>query len=310
MFSTVSSVQLIKIDHSSEGQKLISFLKQKTKIPYSGLMRLLRTGQIRVNGKRCSAFYKLKVEDKIRIPPFKIDPNQSYYNKALPFQLISLCKIKETKQTLSKNVIPIIYEDNEILLVSKPSGLAVHKGSKTLFSLMDIISVKYQDNTFIPTPVHRLDKQTSGLLLLAKTFSKLRLLQQNWSNITKKYLVKVQGKWPYNREKKITHYLYKPKKGIIQNNPQKGKKSVCIIKPIIITEKQSFLEVSLLTGRTRQIRAQLALEGYPIIGDNKFACFPKKIPLYLHAFYLSIKGKQFIDWPQWAHNHLKTLQCL
>jgi len=269
-------VQVVKASTECREQKLISFLRQKTGLPYSRLMKLIRTGQVRINGKRTFPFYRLQQDDEIRIPPYSNQP--------------------QTKPDFKLN---IIYEDEQIIIINKNPGIAVNKGSHTLFSVMDVVKQQYNNLPYLPTPVHRLDKDTSGLLILAKTFQTLRKLQINWSKVEKKYLAVVEGNWPERKPIILTHYLYKTKNGQIVNDRQKGKKSVCQVKLLTRSKQYSLLEISLMTGRTRQIRAQLSLLGYPILGDKKFNPSNQLSPLHLHAYYLSFWGHIFKNLPPW-----------
>lgn len=271
-----SGVQLVKVAGECQGQKLISFLKQKTGLPYSRLMKLIRTGQIRINGKRALPFYRLQLGEEIRIPPYT-PPLQAKFSLKLD----------------------LIYENEQILILNKPAGLAVHKGSKTPFSLMDVIQQKYKHLPYVPTPVHRLDKETSGLMVLAKSFQTLTDLQANWDQVEKKYLAVINGIWPYNQTITLSHYLFKPKTGAITDHLSKGKKSVCEVRPLAKSQNHSLLEVRLITGRTRQIRAQLAFQGYPILGDKKFSSSKLSLPLHLHAYFLSLQGNSFKCYPNW-----------
>ncbi|MDQ7032115.1 MAG: RluA family pseudouridine synthase [Desulfonauticus sp.] len=288
------SVQHIKVDASYNQQKLISFLKQKTQgtIPYSGLMKWIRTGQVRVNKSRTSPFYRLQEGDVIRIPPYSAE--KTYLQP-------------QVEKTYKLN---IVYEDRNLLIIDKPCGLPVHKGSKNLFSLMDIIASNYGKQGFLPTPVHRLDKDTSGLLILAKSFKTLRELQAHWSCVHKYYLTKVWGKWPYPKPKEFTHYLYKTKGKIVIDKLQ-GKKCSCYIHLLAQTKNCSILKIKLLTGRTRQLRAQLHFLGHPIVGDKKFNPTCSSSTFYLHAYCLKLQDKTIISLPNWKNidfnSHTKDL---
>lgn len=267
----------IKVDISQVNQKLISFLKQQTqgKIPYSALMRMIRKGEVRVNSKRSSPFYRLQVDDLVRIPPF-------YIQESTP-----------SKPNLT---LQVVFENEHIMVIDKPASLAIHKGSKTSFSLTDFLLEHFSGKAFIPTPIHRLDKDTSGLLLLAKDFSTLVTYQKKWQNIEKKYLAWVKGKW--TEERRLEDYLLKTKNKIIFS--KQGKKAISKIKPIFFYPDKNITLVSIkiFTGRTRQIRAQLGLRGYPLLGDKKFK--ENSLPfLALHAYYLKLEQQTILSYPKW-----------
>lgn len=267
----------IKVDISQVNQKLISFLKQQTqgKIPYSALMRMIRKGEVRVNSKRSSPFYRLQINDLVRIPPFYIQES--------PTQ----------KPNLN---LKVIFEDNHILVIDKPASLAIHKGSKTSFSLTDFLLEHFSGKSFVPTPIHRLDKDTSGLLLLAKDFSTLVTYQKNWQNIEKKYLAWVKGKW--TKERILDDYLLKTKNKIIFS--KQGKRAISQVKPIFFYPEQNLtlLIIKIFTGRTRQIRVQLGLRGYPLLGDKKFKETSTSF-LALHAYYLKLEHQTLLSFPNW-----------
>lgn len=276
LMTVKKEVQTLIVPPACAQQKLISFLKQKTKgeIPYSALMRLIRRGEVRVNKRRSKPFYRLQAGDEVRIPPYYASQKET----APPFSL------------------HIVFEDKNLLVLEKPAGLALHKGSKTPYSLQEMLLNHFADKDFVPTPVHRLDKETSGLLLLAKNFATLTSLQKNWSQVEKRYLAWVKGE--IKKETILEDYLLKTPHKIVFS-PQ-GKKAISRVKPLLFLKSKqiTLLEIKILTGRTRQIRAQLGLRNHPLLGDKKFKEFTTPF-LALHAYYLKLPSKALYSYPSW-----------
>lgn len=258
------------IDEDSVGQKIDNFLIKTLKgVPKGHLYKLIRTGQVRVNKKRVKTEYKLCQNDEIRIPP--ID-----YKERTPRRNLKIDK--HTYDLITKN---IIFEDDFLLAINKPYGLAVHGGSGLSYGIIELLRHIYPNEKFLEL-IHRLDKDTSGTLLIAKKRIALVEIQKQIRNkrIHKKYQVGVSGIWK-DKQKIVDLNLLK----ITQSDGQK----------VIVTEKNkevfkskesrsvfflnkyfrdcSLLDVKLITGRTHQIRVQLAHLGFPVLGDSKYGSF-------------------------------------
>ncbi len=283
-------LSFIKISFNNVGQRLDNFLFSKIKcIPKCKIYSLIRKGNIRINNKRISYKYRLNLNDILRIP------------------LISF-NLKIKKLDLNKNIInkfnsKIIYEDNYLVLINKISGISVHSSNKDFFNLIDIyrsiINTKYLNL------IHRLDKYSSGLLLLSKNRNILIKLCNDfkYKNIIKKYILLVCGKWPKNLIK-VSSYLIKSKyRGYtFNNNNNKNyilnknyKFSLTYFRVIDYINNFTLLEAIPVTGRFHQIRLHVSSKGYPILFDNiygniylnnKFYILNKS-RLFLHCSYIS-----------------------
>ena len=275
-------IQYIEIDDSSEDQRIDNFLFKLFKdVPKNHIFKIIRNGEVRVNKKRIKTLYKLKINDVVRIPPIDF--------------------VEKKEKTPSTAFKPeIIFEDEWLLVVNKPSGLAVHGGSGIDFGLIELMRHLNPEHRFLEL-VHRIDKNTSGIIVIAKKRSALRLMQELFRNkkIKKNYLVAVKGNWDLQKkevilrlEKKQTpegHHVN------VVEDTLKGKLSKSIFYLVKKTPHKSLLSVQIITGRTHQIRVQLAFLGFPVLGDDKYGDFAlnKKLHssglkrMFLHAHKLS-----------------------
>lgn len=241
-------------------QRIDNFLIKKfKKIPKSKLYKIIRKGYIRINKKRVQAKYKLKIGDLIRIPPLKINYNKKKKKINIKIQNILL-----------KN---ILYEDNILLIINKPSGISVHGGSGINFNIIDSLRMIRPYDKYLEL-IHRLDRYTSGILMLAKKKSSLRYFHENFRKnlIQKKYLALVHRKCLFH--KKIVNAP------LLKKNILNKKKMVTVDKlgkpsKTIFKKKKSNLLYTLLsiipyTGRTHQIRVHLEFLKHPIIFDSRY----------------------------------------
>ncbi len=270
------SVTWTEIDEGSCEQRIDNFLCKHLKgVPKSHIYRILRSGEVRVNKKRVDQTYRLQLGDQVRIPPVRVaEPQQRDYVPALEF--------------------PILYEDDALLVVDKPSGVAVHGGSGVSFGVIEQLRSARPQAKFLEL-VHRLDRETSGVLLLAKKRSALTAMHEimREGNSDKRYLTLVLGQWR-NAKQHVKLPLHK------FNTPQ-GEKRVMVREDgqashtIFALQKSwpefSLLEAQLKTGRTHQIRVHLSHLGFPIAGDDKYGDFARNKELmkqglkrmFLHA---------------------------
>lgn len=251
------------IDEDYAGQRIDNFLFNKLKdIPKSRVYRMLRHGEVRVNKGRIRPSYKLQPNDAIRVPPFWSETNEVEATRGKPgSNLIKLL------------LDSVIFEDDKILVVNKPTGIASHGGSGINFGVIETLRAARPDLKNLEL-VHRLDRDTSGSIILAKKRSALRQLHEliRSGEIFKKYILLVRGQWK-NGERIVDAPLLKNQLSSgerIVTVKQAGKESVTIFRSIKVGAEKSLLEAELKTGRTHQIRVHAAHIGYPIAGDEKY----------------------------------------
>jgi 23S rRNA pseudouridine955/2504/2580 synthase len=189
-----------------------------------------------------------------------------------------------------------VFENDEVLLVNKPAGLPVHGGTGWSDSVHDRLKSRHEEG-FVPVPVHRMDRDTSGLLLCAKTHDFLRSMHASWSSLTKAYLCWVEGAWEAGGWRTIVSELAKAETGRGEQVVSgQGKRAVSHVHQLLGDRQKSLLLVVLGTGRTHQIRVQLADLGHAIVGDPRYG---RGGGLLLHAAALSWPGHTYFVLPPW-----------
>ncbi len=286
------AAQRVRIDAAHGNQRLDNFLLGRLgKVPRTRVYRMIRKGEVRVNRKRARPDYRLKPGDEVRIPPLRVDHKNP--RRAAP----SVALIERLGAA-------ILYENEHVIVIDKPAGLAVHAGSGIEYGVIDAMRRLRPDAQI--ELAHRLDRDTSGCLLLALHRDALlelqRLLAEN--RIGKRYRAIVMGRWPDGlREIDAPLERYHLPNGERRVRVDaRGKRALTRFEIIDARGEYSHLQVELLTGRTHQIRVHCQHQGHPIAGDDKYgdAGFNKRMRarglrrLMLHALSLDLPGGQFI----------------
>lgn len=285
MNNTNPGVQFITIDAEQDGQRIDNFLKTQLKgVPKSLIYRILRKGEVRVNKKRIKPEYKLCAGDEIRVPPVRVAEEN-----ALPSSKLS------SVQALASQ---IIYEDDVIIVLNKPSGLAVHGGSGLSFGVIEGLRALRPESKFLEL-VHRLDRDTSGLLLVAKKRSALKHLHEQLrvKTMRKQYLALVRGQWqPHVKvvNAPLLKNILQSGERIVRVNSD-GKPSETRFQIVQKFANATLVMASPITGRTHQIRVHTAHAGHPIACDDKYGerAFDEQVKLaglnrlFLHAYRLT-----------------------
>ena len=255
-----TAVSLVEITAAQLGQRLDNFLlKQLGNLPRSRIYRIIRKGEVRVNKKRIKPDYKLQIGDLVRIPPVRLETELE--DKSRP--------PKHLQERLEQT---ILYENDHILVIDKPAGVAVHAGSGVDYGVIDAMRL-LRPNDDIEL-VHRLDRDTSGCLLLARHRQALLAMQvvlQDRS-MGKKYNAVVKGCWP----RELTEIRYALGKIHLSNGERRmrvdnsGKQALSRVRLLRSGALFSLIQVELVTGRTHQIRVHCQAEGHEIAGDDKY----------------------------------------
>ena len=287
-------VKLLVVDEDSAGQRLDNFLMRHLKgVPKTHVYRIIRSGEVRINKGRAAADTRVQVGDAVRVPPVRVSERAEQKTLVMSEQGSSFVPAKD---------FPVLYEDDYFLVIDKPAGVAVHGGSGVSFGVIEQLRMARPQAKFLEL-VHRLDRETSGILLVAKKRSALKNLQDQFREreTGKTYLALVLGLWPGNKkvlDKPLHKYLLEPKDGVagtgerrvkvVAKDDSNGMPSLTLVKVrassgvatvapqvhrVLAGRGCSLLEVTIKTGRTHQIRVHLASEGMPILGDDKYGDF-------------------------------------
>ena len=254
-------VNWVEIGENAAGQRIDNFLLRLLKgVPKSHIYRILHSGEVRVNSKRVEARARLVIGDRLRIPPVRTaDPT-----------------LAPPPPRVRAAEFPILFEDDALLAIDKPAGVAVHGGSGIAFGVIEQLRQSRPNQSFLEL-VHRLDRDTSGVLLLAKKRSALvamhALLRDGLTD--KRYLALVRGRWPHlRREVRVSLHKYVTAGGERRVRVDaEGQDATTIFTRKQVWPEATLLEARLKTGRTHQIRVHLAHEEFPIAGDDKYGDF-------------------------------------
>lgn len=311
----------LAVTAAEAGQKLLQFLARRVNAPHGELHRWIRTGQVRINGGRAKAFDRVCEGDLVRVPPFATTgpagegsgPARGGFSGAL---------------TQGRGTIAILAETDDVLVINKPAGLPTHPGTGHTDSLATRLAAAYPDAPFRPTPAHRLDRDTSGLILVAKSYAALRGLCEAFAarnGVIKEYLAWVAGACLWDTPRTLEDWLRKsgvdigpadarrrsgggrPRERVVvsgRNGPPEsaeppGRAARLTARSVARIDGASLLHIRLHTGRTHQIRSQLAARGFPLIGDVKYGGPFAATGLKLHAFRLTVGGRTWTAAPPW-----------
>ena len=279
-------VQLIEIGEEQAGQRIDNFLIRVLKgAPKTLIYRLLRKGEVRVNKGRIKQTYRLQCGDVVRIAPVRLSASEN-----IPPGQKALQRVQES----------IIHEDDVLLILNKPSGIAVHGGSGVNYGIIEALRVLRPEAPFLEL-VHRLDRDTSGCLIIAKRRSALRHLhdQMRAHKMDKRYLALVKGQWKGGEKRidaKLRKITLKSGENVVKVADD-GKEALSLFRAEKAFKGASLLSVKLITGRTHQVRVHAASLGMPLAGDDKygdegFNTAMEKLGLrrlFLHAEQLSFE---------------------
>jgi len=270
------AARLLIVDEESEGQRLDNFLMRVLKgVPKTHVYRIIRSGEVRRNKGRVHADDRVAAGDVLRLPPLRLPA----------------ARTGQVQTPAPARVFPILYEDEAFLAIDKPAGVAVHGGSGVSFGVIEQLRQSRPQARLLEL-VHRLDRETSGVLLIAKKRSTLKALQDQFRDRStdKTYLTLVKGAWPVRRkvlDASLHKYLQpdgERRVRVVAHDDPDGQRALSLVQMregvvapagLECPQPQGFtwLEVTIKTGRTHQIRVHLAHEGHPILGDDKYGDF-------------------------------------
>ena len=286
----LSGVQQVEVSAEDAGQRIDNFLLRHFKsVPRSRVYRLLRRGEVRVNGRRAKPDYRLAGGDRLRLPPVRTGAPRA--EARVPDALI---------ERVSRAVV---HEDADLLVINKPAGMAVHGGSGLSFGVIEALRAARPKETL--ELVHRLDRETSGCLLVARRRSALRTLHAllHQGALEKRYLALVAGSWQLGHKRIDVPLKTHQRQGgerVVKAHAS-GKSSATEFRPVqFFGKRATLMEAALETGRTHQIRVHAAYAGHPVAGDDKYgerAANESLRKVGLHRMFLHAQTVSFV-WPE------------
>ena len=282
-------VEVVIVTDESDGQRLDNFLLRHLKgVPKTHVYRIIRSGEVRVNKGRAGADRRVAAGDRVRLPPVRTSQKTA----------------EKLESPAPAREFPVLFEDEHLIAIDKPAGVAVHGGSGVSFGVIEQLRAARPQARLLEL-VHRLDRETSGILLVAKKRSALKAVQQQFREreTGKTYLALVSGDWPVGKkviDRPLLKYLQpdgERRVKVASESDPDGMRSITLVKVRDRLAGFTLLEVTIKTGRTHQIRVHLASEGYRIAGDDKYGDFELNKVLarrglkrmFLHAWRLRFK---------------------
>ncbi|MDE2090596.1 MAG: 23S rRNA pseudouridine(955/2504/2580) synthase RluC [Gammaproteobacteria bacterium] len=260
MQNLILKARRLAIDAEQAQQRLDNFLFRELKgVPKGHVYRLLRTGQVRVNGRRTKPDYRLESGDEVRIPPVR--------------QAETPPPARPGSRQQAALQDAILFEDDQLLVINKPAGIAVHGGSGVSFGIIEALRILRPEQRYLEL-VHRLDRDTSGCLVIAKKRSALRFLHAGLREgaVEKQYVALLAGHWRGGER----HVCLALEKNMLQSGERRvrvteaGKQAESTFKPVQAFKDATLVEVTIMTGRTHQIRVHAAHLKHPVLGDDKY----------------------------------------
>ena len=295
-----AGVRHFEVSEEEAGQRLDNFVhKHLGDIPRSRVYRVIRKGEVRVNGHRAGPDTRLQAHDKIRIPPVRVRPPEEVGRPSTDLQ-----------ETIRK---AIVYEDARLLVLDKPAGVAVHGGSGISFGVIEALRALRPDEHL--ELAHRLDRDTSGCLIVARNTASLRILhalfREEDTTFEKRYLTLLRGQWDLGK-KRIDAPLRTDTRVGGERTVRvdaSGKPSLSEFRPVqFFGRRATLMEVALFTGRTHQIRVHAQHAGHPVAGDERYgddAFNDEMRTLGLNRMFLHAHSVSF-EWPEGGQFSVNT----
>lgn len=271
-YDPAQGVQFVTVTADESGQRIDNFLLRLIgRVPKSVVYKKLRKGEVRINKKRAKPTQKVQTGDVVRIPPIHINVDEQSVQAVLPSRM------------MAEVIESIHFEDNDLLVLDKPAGIAVHSGSGVDFGIIDLLRADRYQGQYLEL-AHRLDRDTSGLLLLAKSAETLREIQQSMRSLesTKRYHCWVYGDWS-SQKREVTLPLKRIQRGqerivevATEAEVASGEAKTAATNFQVLDSREvkgqrvTLLEAELITGRTHQIRVHTQSQGHPILFDRKY----------------------------------------
>ena len=323
---------LVTVDEDYAGQRLDNFLIRQLKgVPKTHVYRIIRSGEVRVNKGRAQADTRVETGDVVRLPPVRTSERADQKAQAMAQEVARHGASSTVGGYAPAAEFPILFEDDFLLAIDKPAGVAVHGGSGVSFGVIEQLRMARPEAEFLEL-VHRLDRETSGILLVAKRRMALKLLQEQFREreTDKIYLALVAGNWAPNLrviDKALHKYTLTSQDGqgagerrvkVVPNDHPDGMRSVTLVKVrqtvpasrVAPATPFTLLEVTIKTGRTHQIRVHLASENHPIAGDDKYGDFELNKALQKTVSNGASLKRMFLHAWRLKFNHPKTRKAI